>query len=135
MTSGLPLRKALASLRDELHLAQDERGAGLGLRIDSIELELAVELDVEAALKAEAGVEGKLPWLVVGKARTEASAQVGALRTHRLTLSITPLDLSGPIDAEGSRSKDGAIEASGSPSSLVVGEDRLRIDPSADTLA
>jgi hypothetical protein len=144
MTSGLPLRRALALLRDELALAQQyDRNAKLGLRIDGIELDLALQLDAEAALEAEAGVEGKVPWLVVGKARAKGSTKAAAAYTHRIQLTITPLDLNpgnqagdtgaASVAATPDAADDESRTVSTPPGPLLVGDSGLRRDTGADS--
>ncbi|MEU6245990.1 trypco2 family protein [Glycomyces sp. NPDC047010] len=143
MTDNIPLRRALASLRDELARSQQDRNPIFALRIDEIEIELALVFDAEAALEVEAGIESKMPWLVVGKTRAKVNAKANDSNIHRLTLKITPIVPAAEQSSASSGSprpdslpepstsslKSGVSDDEGQV--LLVGRNEMRSDPAA----
>ncbi|MEU5156153.1 trypco2 family protein [Glycomyces sp. NPDC021274] len=138
MVNGIPLHEALSGLRADLERAQAEHGSTLRLQIDSIELELSLELDLEVKAEGKASTEAKIPWFVVGKAEVGGGATAQGARTHRLSLSITPLAVTTPEPPPATSNGTGA---SGQPASvqypipptspLLIADNQPRIDRSA----
>jgi hypothetical protein len=138
MVTGMPLHKALNGLREELELAQAQHGNDLRLQIDSIELELTLELGAEVKIEGKASTAVKVPWLVVGKAEVGGAGAAHGAHTHRVALTIKPLGVVTPEPTATSPNGDAADgrpavpEASAPPMGpLLIADDQPRIDRSA----
>lgn len=91
--ANLPLSQALSDLRNELRDAKLSADPNLKFKITSIQLDLTLEVETQAAGEVKASF-----WSVVtGK----ASAEHTRGRTHQLSLTIEPRE----IDAEGNETE------------------------------
>lgn len=139
MVTGMPLHKALNGLREELELAQSKHGETLRLQIDSIELELTLELGAEVKVEGKGTAEAKIPWLVVGKAEAGGAGAAHGTHTHRVSLTITPLAVV-PAAAAPPNSQDTEVDVQSVPTvapaprttPLLIADNEPRIDRSAN---
>jgi hypothetical protein len=85
--SGIALAQAVQDLRQELTSALEEgRGKNLRFKPGQIELELGVEVTMEA------GAKGGVKFWVV---ELGADGKTGRVGTHKLKLSLQPVDKDG----------------------------------------
>jgi hypothetical protein len=104
--SGIDLADAVAAVRDQLMEAA-ARGVGerIAFEVGPIQLEFTVELRKDASAKA-----GVRAWVFTA----DASVAASAVRTHKVSLTLTPKDAETGDEILVSNDREGSTELFGS---------------------